>query len=134
MTNRAPISGRTGPIQAHDPHREKQRDERFSPSPRTRMRLHSVVEDGILAAITVLTLYIFLIHLEHSLLPAPKQYTEGPLLDQIMRMRRGEPLYPHVSDRLPISVSNYPPGLHLIALPLFSLFGPSIVQIGRAHV
>ncbi len=55
-------------------------------------------------------------------------YNEGPLLEQAMRLLKGEPIYRNDLSVPPYTVSNYPPLFHLLQLPFLAMLGePSFV-------
>jgi Dolichyl-phosphate-mannose-protein mannosyltransferase len=57
--------------------------------------------------------------------PYPLDYGEGPLLDQALRIARGEGIYLRPGASPPWTVSNYPPVFVLLESPLTVLFGPA---------
>lgn len=63
--------------------------------------------------------------------PYPLDYGEGPLLDQTLRLARGENIYRRSLDRPPYNISNYPPLFLIIQIPFAWLFGPAL-WYGRA--
>lgn len=74
----------------------------------------------VILSICLITLInlLNLVSIEH-----PINYGEGPILDQIVRLIRGENIY-----RIPLSqnkqvISNYPPVVHIINIPFIDLFG-----------
>jgi hypothetical protein len=54
-------------------------------------------------------------------------YNEGPLLDQAMRLTRGEPIYRSDLSSPPYTVTNYGPVYHLLQWPFLMLSGPTMV-------
>lgn len=56
--------------------------------------------------------------------PYPLDYGEGPLLDQAVRLARGENIY-RVLDQPPWTIANYPPLYMLLQAPLTAVFGPA---------
>jgi hypothetical protein len=57
--------------------------------------------------------------------PYPLDYGEGPLLEQALRIARGEGIYLKPGNSPPWTVSNYPPVYVLLEAPLTVLFGPA---------
>ncbi|MCK6578453.1 MAG: glycosyltransferase family 39 protein [Anaerolineae bacterium] len=63
--------------------------------------------------------------------PYTANYGEGPLLDQTMRLLRGELLYSADLSRTPYTITNYPPLFLLVQAPFAAAFGPGF-WYGRA--
>jgi hypothetical protein len=63
--------------------------------------------------------------------PYPLEYGEGPVLDQTMRLARGQPMYPAGFGQPPFNVANTPPLYQLILSPFASANGPAY-WYGRA--
>ena len=63
--------------------------------------------------------------------PYPVDYGEGPLLDQTIRLARGENIYRNDVSQPPYTISNYPPLFVLVQTPFVWLVGPSFFY-GRA--
>lgn len=57
--------------------------------------------------------------------PFPLDYSEGPILDQTLRLARFETIYRNSFDSPPYTVSNYPPLFQLIQVPLAWIVGPA---------
>ena len=57
--------------------------------------------------------------------PFNADYGEGPILDQVMRLSRGESIYPVDISQSPFIIGNYPPLYHLLQLPFAWIFGPA---------
>lgn len=57
--------------------------------------------------------------------PFTVDYGEGPILDQVMRLSRGETIYPVDISHAPFIIGNYPPVYHLLQLPFAWIFGPA---------
>lgn len=57
--------------------------------------------------------------------PFNVDYGEGPILDQVMRLSRGESIYPVDISQSPFIIGNYPPLYHLVQLPFAWIFGPA---------
>ena len=57
--------------------------------------------------------------------PFNVDYGEGPVLDQVMRLTRGETIYPRDISTPPYIIGNYPPMYHLVQLPFALIFGPA---------
>jgi multiple sugar transport system permease protein len=63
--------------------------------------------------------------------PYPLNYGEGPLLDQAVRLRELQNIYPSDLSSPPYVISNYPPLFVLLQAPLVWAFGPAFLY-GRA--
>ncbi len=63
--------------------------------------------------------------------PYPLEYAEGPVLDQVLRLAQGEPIYRTTLDSPPYTITNDPPLYLLLQAPLARLFGPAF-WYGRA--
>src|SRR5688572_3077895 len=57
--------------------------------------------------------------------PFPLDYSEGPILDQTLRLAQFENIYRNSLASSPYTVSNYPPVFQLIQAPLARIFGPA---------
>lgn len=55
--------------------------------------------------------------------PYSLNYGEGPLLDQVARLSRGENLYPRDLSQPPYTITNYPPVYMLAQVPFMRAFG-----------
>jgi hypothetical protein len=58
--------------------------------------------------------------------PYPVDYGEGPLLDQAVRLARGESIYDRDLTSAPYAVANYPPLYVLAQAPWVRVFGPAL--------
>ncbi len=77
-------------------------------------------------------LTMFIDHAQRALeYPYVLNYGEGPLLDQTLRLGRGDNLYPVHLDAPPYTITNYPPVYLLAQLPLVEASGVSFTW-GRA--
>jgi len=63
--------------------------------------------------------------------PFPLDYGEAPILDQVMRLSRGENIYRPDLAQPPYVVSNHPPVMHILLLPFAAINGPAF-WYGRA--
>jgi hypothetical protein len=63
--------------------------------------------------------------------PYPLDYGEGPLLDQSLRLVRGENIYQPALDEPPFVIANYPPLFPLVQAPFAASFGAAF-WYGRA--
>jgi len=63
--------------------------------------------------------------------PYPLEYGEGPILDQAVRLARGESIYPANLSSAPYRVTNDPPLFHLLQAPFIASSGPAY-WYGRA--
>jgi hypothetical protein len=86
----------------------------------------------VLVALALLALLVLLgrallLYAQHALLalnyPYPLNYGESPLLDQALRLARGENIYSLVVP--PYTIGNYPPVYPLLQAPFVGAFGPS---------
>lgn len=59
--------------------------------------------------------------------PYPLEYGEGPILDQVVRLARGETIYPATLTLPPYRVTHDPPLFHLVQAPLIAANGPAFV-------
>jgi hypothetical protein len=57
--------------------------------------------------------------------PYTIDYGEGPILDQVMRLSKFQNIYKTGVDRLPYTVTNYPPVYQLVQVPFAWIFGPA---------
>ena len=57
--------------------------------------------------------------------PYPLEYSEGPLLDQVLRLSRFETIYPADFSAAPFTITSTPPLFQLIQVPLAAAFGPA---------
>ncbi len=57
--------------------------------------------------------------------PFPLDYSEGPILDQVLRLAHFENIYRNTFATPPYTVTNNPPLFHLLQAPLVWLFGPA---------
>lgn len=55
------------------------------------------------------------------------EYGEGPIVDQVERLARGENIYRPDLSQPPFVISNYPPVFHLAQLPIRNLLGPGFL-------
>ena len=58
--------------------------------------------------------------------PFPLDYSEGPILDQTLRLAQFETIYRNSFASPPYTVSNYPPLFQLIQVPFVSFVGPAL--------
>lgn len=78
----------------------------------------------VLIGAVILCLLYQLLALAH---PYPLDYGEAPLVDQAMRLARGQNIYRADLSAPPFTISNYPP-LYVAAMaPFVALFGPSFL-------
>ncbi len=82
-----------------------------------------------IAALLLLFCRSILLYLDYMRIliafPFSIDYGEGPILDQVMRLSRGESIYPVDISQPPYIIGNYPPLYHLLQLPFAWIFGPA---------
>ncbi len=87
------------------------------------------------AAVLVVSARSIALFIEHGEMaiafPYTLNYGEGPLLDQTMRLTRGEPLYPPDLTQPPYTITNYPP-LYILAQAPFAAQHGAAFWYGRA--
>ncbi len=71
-------------------------------------------------AVTIIIFLVFVI--AHISFPYPLDFGEGVLLDQSLRLSKGENIYTLAMP--PYTISNYPPVFPLIQVPFAWIFGP----------
>jgi hypothetical protein len=85
-----------------------------------------------LLAVSIRPIALFIEHGELAIrFPYTLNYGEGPLLDQTMRLTRGDPLYPHDLTQPPHTITNYPP-LYIMAQAPFAAQHGAAFWYGRA--
>ncbi len=104
-----------------------------------------LVTAALLGLLTMqgLALGLFLRHAQLALdFPYTLNYGEGPLLEQAVRLARGENIYRPDLSTPPYTIANYPPLYPLVQAPFVAAFGPafwygrliSVVSIGVAAI
>ena len=91
---------------------------------------------GVLAAVLLVNLgqsawYFARLHWQTITFPYVVDYGEGPLLDQAVRLSRGENIYPPDLTQYPYRIANYPPLFPAIEAGFVRLAGPAF-WYGRA--
>jgi hypothetical protein len=93
--------------------------------PRRRSTLARVAV-GVLVTVQGLVVVRFVLHVARAVLcPHPLNYSEGPLLDQVLRLARLENIYRADLAHPPYTVSNYPPLFLLVQVPFAWLCAPA---------
>lgn len=70
----------------------------------------------------------FLLHTARAVaFPYPLDYGEGPLLEQSLRLSRGENIYPNGLADYPFAIANYPPVYPSLLALIDKAFGPSFI-------
>jgi len=81
---------------------------------------------AILSLLFIRSLLLYLDYMRTLIaFPYSVDYGEGPILDQVMRLSRGESIYPRDISQPPYIIGNYPPLYHLVQLPFAWIFGPA---------
>lgn len=97
--------------------------------------LGSYVEEGatimLLLFLAVAAMIFFAYAALAVLHPYPLDYGEAPLVDQAVRLAKGQNIYRPDLSSPPYTVSNYPPLYVFVLTPLVWLFGPTFL-VGRA--
>jgi hypothetical protein len=89
-----------------------------------RYRLQSWVLAFLCAATLTILGYNYLAEFTHQ---TYVYYNSGPILDQAMRLTRGENIYPHGLTQPPFTVNNYGPLYFLLQYPLLSGAAPTLL-------
>lgn len=95
-------------------------------SPTTGLLTRLLVAAAVIVLLVVQgrALILFFQHAKLALdFPYTLNYGEGPLLDQSVRLQRGEEIYRVDLSTPPYTISNYPPLYALIQMPFVSVFG-----------
>ncbi len=89
------------------------------------------LEHGLRITLLLLLALAALIFLTHGVIGVahryPLDYGEAPLVDQALRLARGENIYQRDLSEPPYTISNYPPLYPALMTPFVGLFGPSFL-------
>ncbi|MBN2394026.1 MAG: glycosyltransferase family 39 protein [Anaerolineae bacterium] len=87
------------------------------------------LEIGARTLVTIVFAVVLIIYAIHAVLallyPYPLDYGEAPLVDQAMRLAKGEAIYRANLDTPPYTITNYPPLYVLAMTPFIWIFGPN---------